>query len=132
MKRRTFMGMALGGLFLSAAMSASATTDYTPGLIKKELAAGKTLLVDYAADWCSTCAKQERVLTTLRDENPAYDKNISFIRVDWDTYDLDEVTTSRNIPRRSTLILLRGDEELGRIVAGTSKAQIKELLDKGL
>ena len=132
MKRRTFMGMALSGLLLTAAMNAFAATDYTPGLIKKELDAGKTLLVDYAADWCSTCARQERVLTTLRDENPAYDKNISFIRVDWDTYDLHEVTTSRNIPRRSTLILLRGDKELGRIVAGTGKAQIKELLDKAL
>lgn len=38
----------------------------------------------------------------------------------------------RSIPRRSTLIVLRGDEELGRIVAGTSEAQIKGLMDKGL
>ncbi len=132
MKRRTFISMALGGLLLSSAMNILAATDYTPGLIKAELDKGKTLLVDYAADWCSTCARQERVLTTLRDENPAYNEKISFIRVDWDTYDLHEVTTSRNIPRRSTLILLRGDKELGRIVAGTGKAQIKELLDKAL
>jgi thioredoxin 1 len=34
------------------------------------------------------------------------------------------------IPRRSTLVLLKGREELGRIVAGTSKAEIKSLLDK--
>lgn len=132
MKRRTFISMALGGLLLSSAMSVFAATDYTPGLIKKELAEGKTLLVDYAADWCSTCARQERVITTLRDENPAYNENISFIRVDWDTYQSHKVTTARNIPRRSTLILLRGNEELGRIVAGTGTAQIKELLDKGL
>lgn len=131
MKRRTFISMALGGLLLSSALNALAA-DYTPGLIKKELAEGKTLLVDYAAAWCSTCAAQERVLKALRKENPAYDKKISFIRVDWDAYGRHEVTSSRNIPRRSTLILLRGDKELGRIVAGTSKAQIQALLDKGL
>lgn len=131
MKRRTFINMALGGLLLSSTLSALAA-DYTPGLIKKELAEGKTLLVDYAAAWCSTCARQERVLSGLRKENPAYDEKISFIKVDWDTYGSHEVTTSRKIPRRSTLILLRGDEELGRIVAGTSKAKIKALLDKGL
>ena len=131
MKRRTFISMAVGGLLLSSALNAIAA-DYTPGLIKKELKAGKTLLVDYAAAWCSTCAAQERTIKKLRSENPAYNKNISFIRVDWDTYRSHQVTTSRNIPRRSTLILLRGDEELGRLVAATGKAQIKGLLDKGL
>jgi thioredoxin 1 len=30
------------------------------------------------------------------------------------------------------LLVLRGDRELGRIVAGTSEADIKALLDKGL
>jgi thioredoxin 1 len=30
------------------------------------------------------------------------------------------------------LIVLKGDKELGRIVAGTSKTKIKALLDKGL
>jgi hypothetical protein len=38
----------------------------------------------------------------------------------------------RGIPRRSTLIVLRGEDELGRIVAGTSESQIKGLMDKGL
>jgi thioredoxin 1 len=40
------------------------------------------------------------------------------------------VTTSRKIPRRSTLVLIKGGEEVGRLVAVTSQAQIKALLDK--
>jgi hypothetical protein len=56
----------------------------------------------------------------------------TFIRVDWDQWGRHEVTTSRSIPRRSTLLVLRGDAELGRIVAGTSEAQIKSLMDLGL
>ena len=71
-------------------------------------------------------------ITKLRNENSAYDENIVFIRVDWDTYSNHEISVMNNIPRRSTLVLLRGDEELGRIVAGTSEAKIKSLMDLGL
>ena len=110
----------------------SNTIDYTPGLIKDKLAAGETVLVDYAAKWCGVCARQERVIAKLRSNNPAFDKNMSFVRVDWDKYGRHEVSTSRKIPRRSTLVLLRGEDELGRIVAGTNVDDIKALLEKGL
>lgn len=106
--------------------------EYAPGLIKEKLAAGETVLVDYSATWCGTCKRQKKVLSELRTGNPEYDKNISFVIVDWDTFSSHEVTTSRKIPRRSTLVLLQGEEELGRIVAGTDSDQIKELLELAL
>jgi hypothetical protein len=106
--------------------------EYTPGLIEQRLAAGEVLLVDYHAVWCSTCAAQSRVITRLQAENPAYEQKITFIRVDWDSYWNAPVTKARNVPRRSTLLVLKGDQELGRIVAGTSKAAIKALLDTAL
>lgn len=129
--RRTLL---LGaGAALTLPMAARAlTADYTPGMVADRLAAGETLLVDFAADWCSTCRRQERVLGELRASNPAYDANIGFIRVDWDQYGRGELVTSLAIPRRSTLVLLRGDEELGRLVAGTSRDAIAGLLDLGL
>ncbi|MGI9294398.1 MAG: hypothetical protein ACR2PS_10485, partial [Pseudomonadales bacterium] len=75
---------------------------------------------------------QERILNELRANNSEFDKKISFIRVDWDTYGSHDVSTSRNVPRRSTLILLRGEDELGRIVAGTNSDDIRTLLELGL
>ena len=90
------------------------------------------MLVDYFADWCSVCRSQERVISALREENPAYDAKIVFMRVDWDDYRRHEVTTSRNIPRRSTLVLLKGSRELGRVVASTRKDTIRDLLDKAV
>ena len=102
------------------------------GLLKEKLAAGETVLVDFAASWCSTCKRQERVINELRAANPAFDENISFIKVDWDQFGSHEVATSRKVPRRSTLLLLRGDEELGRIVAGTNSDEIKALLELAL
>ncbi|MEL7131673.1 MAG: thioredoxin family protein [Pseudomonadota bacterium] len=130
MHRRAFIASAFASSLVPAA--AHALVDYTPGMIQEALSRGETVFVDYSAVWCSTCRRQERVLTALRAENPAYDQAMTFVKVDWDTYKSHEVTTSRAIPRRSTLLVLRGDQELGRIVAGTSQAQIKELLDLGL
>lgn len=139
MRRRSFLlaGTAAAALAAVAALSPSAgraseTIDFAPGAVEEALASGKAVLLDYAADWCSTCRAQERVLEALREENPAYDENIVFIRVDWDAYRRHAVTTDRAVPRRSTLILLRGDEELGRIVAQTSRSSIQELLDLAL
>ena len=99
MHRRHFLTLAASTALVSPLMpsiaKAGETVDYTPGLIQEALAEGKTLFVDYAADWCSTCARQERIISQLRGENPAYDEQILFIRVDWDDYGQHEVTTSR-------------------------------------
>jgi hypothetical protein len=132
MKRRSIIALAAAASLLPASAFAAGFVDYTPGLIKSELDAGKTVFVDFSAVWCSTCARQERVINALRGQNAAYDKAMTFIKVDWDQYGRHDVSKSRAIPRRSTLILLRGDEELGRIVAGTAESQIQGLMDRGL
>ncbi|MGI3186636.1 thioredoxin family protein [Nioella aestuarii] len=131
MNRRELMIM--GGAALLLAGRAGATNiDYTPGLVQQRLAAGETLFVDFFAPWCSTCRTQERHVEALRTENPAYDAAMTFIRVDWDTYGRGELAQSLQIPRRSTLVVLRGEQELGRIVAGTSRSAIQSLMDLGL
>lgn len=130
--RRTVLTLVAAASFAQAALAGEAMIDYTPGVIEDALADGKTVFVDYAAGWCSTCRSQERTIKDLRAANPAYDENLVFVRVDWDEYGGHEVSTSRNIPRRSTLIVLKGEEELGRIVAGTSRSDIEELLNTGL
>ena len=131
MHRRLFLSSAAAATLLPV-IARAGFVDYTPGLIDTALAEGQTVFVDYGAPWCGTCRRQERVISALRSENPAYDAAMTFIKVDWDSYRTHEVTTSRNIPRRSTLLVLRGDEELGRIVAGTSQDDIKALMDLGL
>jgi len=131
MNRRTFLATTAAVSTLTA-MPALAITQYTPGLVAAELAAGKTVFLDFTATWCSTCAAQRRVLEALKAENPAYEQAITFIDVDWDTYRSADLTKDLNIPRRSTLVVLKGDAELGRIVAGTSRATIQELMDTAL
>ena len=132
MNRRTFISVLTGLVLMSGMSFANESIVYTPGLIKERLSAGETLFVDYSATWCSTCKRQEKILNEIRKNNSFYDEKMTFVKIDWDTYKGHEVTSSRNIPRRSTLLVLRGDEEIGRNIAGTDPKEIEALMAKGL
>jgi thioredoxin 1 len=132
MNRRDFLIATAAVTLAMPLATAQAATDYSPELLKAELAAGKTVFLDFKASWCSTCAAQERVINALRKDNPAYDQTLSFINVDWDQWGEGDLVRQLNIPRRSTLVVLKGDQELGRIVAGTAKDEIKALMDLAL
>ena len=131
MNRRDFFALTAATIALPMGVQAAETLDYTPGLVKERLAAGETVFVDFKADWCTTCRAQERVIGGLRAENDAYNA-ITFINVDWDEFGRGDLARELNIPRRSTLVVLRGDEELGRVVARTSRADIQALMDIAL
>ena len=132
MKLSTIISFFTGLLLMSDMSFANESIMYTPGLIKERLSRGETLFVDYSATWCSTCKRQEKILTEIRENNSSYDEKMTFVKIDWDTYKDHEVTSSRNIPRRSTLLVLRGDKEIGRIIAGTDPKKIEALMAEGL
>lgn len=130
--RRHLLLASAAALTVPALTAFASTISYEEGLVEKHLAAGDTVFLDFKASWCSTCRAQERVIKALKKDNPEYDAKIVFIDVDWDEFGGSQLTKSLNIPRRSTLVVLKGDAELGRIVAGTSKSAIKELMDTAL
>ena len=72
------------------------------------------------------------MLKKLRAGYPEYNKTITFVLIDWDTYKNADVTTSRMIPRRSTMVLIKDGKEIGRLVAQTNERQIKALLIKAV
>lgn len=131
MKRRDFITLTAVATLVPLTLSAN-VEDYTAGMAKEALAAGKIVFLDFSATWCSTCAAQDRVINALRDENSDYDANITFLKVDWDDFGDGKLSNALKIPRRSTLVVLKGDAELGRIVAGTSRKAIKKLMDTAL
>ncbi|MBV7394317.1 thioredoxin family protein [Mameliella sediminis] len=133
MDRRTFLALSAGAATAALPLAAiAAPLAYTPGLVTKHLNKGDTVFLDFKASWCTTCAAQERVLKALKDADASYEANVTFIDVDWDDPASASLIKSLKIPRRSTLVVLKGDQELGRIVAQTSRASIKGLMDTAL
>lgn len=136
MKRRDFLCLTAAAsaatLAPHASAAASAPLDYQPALLNERLKAGDTVFLDFKASWCTTCRAQERAINALKASNPAYDEAITFINVDWDQWGGSDLVKQLKIPRRSTLVVLRGNKELGRIVADTSKSNIKKLMDTAL
>jgi thiol:disulfide interchange protein len=134
MNRRDFIALtstAAVTLALPVVVKA-ATLPYSPELLSERLAAGETVFLDFKASWCSTCKAQERVISALKAENAAYVEKITFIDVDWDLHGKSQIVQEMKIPRRSTLVVLRGNQELGRIVAQTGRDEIKALMDTAL
>lgn len=130
MDRRHFL-LSSGAAILATPALAGSGIAYTPGLVKQKLAAGEVVFVDFYTDWCTTCASQQRTIKALKAENPQYEA-ITFVSVDWDQHSRSKLAKELKIPRRSTLVVLTKDGELGRIVAGTRKKDIKALMDKAL
>lgn len=130
-RRELLLGASMLALVPFAARAQDMLT-YSPGLPQERLAAGETVFIDVSAPWCGTCRAQGRAIDDLRAMNPAYDASITFIRMDWDTYGRSEYARSLGVQRRSTLILLRGDQILGTVVADTRMESIQELMDLAL
>ena len=128
MRRRHLL--ALAGLPLLAAIppARAAGGKFDAAAFAAAQAAGKPILVDIWASWCSTCAKQGPILSKLL-ADPAMKGLVAF-RVDFDTQkDAVQALGARN---QSTLIVFRGREERGRSVGDTAEDSIRALLLKAV
>ena len=123
-------GLALTAALTVAPVQASVTT-FTVSGYNKLLKSGQPFIIGVHTEWCSTCAAQKRIISQLRKKSP-YNK-LRLVQMDWDKYRGSKIGKSLRIPRRSTLIMYNANgKEVGRIIAGTSRSQIKKLIDKGV
>ena len=90
--------------------------------------AGKPILIEIHASWCSTCAAQKPILSQLIGL-PKY-KDLTVLRVDFDSQ--KEEVHSLQARVQSTLIVFKGATEVGRSVGDTKRDTIAALLDKAI
>ena len=134
MKRYWIALFALLSLVFSGVTTAQADEwiTYKPGVVEAAVASHEPTLLFYRTTWWGTCVRQGRVLKKLRESFPEYNRKITFILIDWDIHKDGRVTTSRKIPRRSTMVLIKGSREVARLIGKTDEGSIKAFLNKAL
>ena len=90
--------------------------------------AGKTILVDVHASWCTTCAAQEPILESLLQEESLAE--VVPMRVDFDAD--REFVEAYQIPRQATILVFQGETETARSVAETDAELLRAEIVAGL
>jgi thioredoxin 1 len=129
MQRRTLLILTAAAVLATPAFAVEPAT-YSPELVAQELAAGKTVLIDFSASWCPSCQTQGRHLEALREENPAYDAAITFVEADWDTYKDSPLAQQYGVSHRGSLLVLRGDAVVFQSTTHSTKDALKAMLDQ--
>lgn len=125
--RRTFVALALAAP-LAAALPAIAASKYSPAVLAEAQKSGKPILVEVTAPWCPTCKAQKVVLNEL--DKQARFKDFVKIEVDFDSQ--KDALKTLKATMQSTLIVYKGDKEMGRLAGETNKGAIEALLAKAL
>ena len=127
--RRSFL-LACAGLTVALALPAMAAPSqpFDEAAFRAAQQAGKTILVEVHADWCSACAKQKPIVESLSKE-PGFDKVVRF-KVDFDKP--GTALKTLRVTSQATLVLFKGGKEVARSTFDTDAASIRAMLAKGV
>jgi len=113
---------------VTSACTAAATDSepFTEARFRALQSENALILVDVAASWCPTCARQAKAIASYREANPGV--ALQVLRVDYD--DQKEWVKKFKAPRQSTLILFRGTEQVWFSVAEKDPQVIADAIDQ--
>ncbi|ACT47025.1 thioredoxin family protein [Methylotenera mobilis] len=118
-------------LMLSVLFAGSAMADtvaFTQAAFAKLQLEGKPILVHIHANWCPTCRAQAPIISSLLKQK--YFQTVTSLRVDFDQQ--KDIVKAFHASRQSTLIVFKGNKELGRSLGDTTPDGIEKLLRKTL
>jgi thioredoxin 1 len=127
-RRQTLaISLALGAALAVPAFALSGTK-FTPAALADAQKAGKSVLVEVGAPWCPTCKTQAPILSKLLGTDKF--KSVVKLDIDFDSQKAD--LKALGVQQQSTLIVYKGDKEVGRSTGDTNAASIEAMLAKAL
>jgi len=123
---KSFKILFASALLLGSSLVAQAGQPFDPNAFRQAQAAGKPILIDVTASWCPTCKQQRPIVQEIEKATP----NLVVYEVDFDS--AKEVLKRFRVQSQSTLIVFKGDSEVGRSTGVTDPANIRALVSKGL
>jgi thioredoxin 1 len=121
-------GAIIAGALFAAPAFAAESINYSSATFAAAQTAGRPILVEIHASWCSTCKAQAQVLGALESE-PQF-KDLLIVRVDFDSQ--KDVVRQFGARAQSTLITFKGGKETGRSVGDTDPQSLADLLNKAI
>ena len=125
MRRITFLtGLLATTVFAAFGVKAATQQLWDKPVFDAALAANKPILVAVHAPWCPICAKQRPILDELA-RDPAF-KDMIMMTVDFDSQ--KPIVVAFGVQKQSTLIVIRGGQEVARSTGETDAGRIRALL----
>jgi thiol-disulfide isomerase/thioredoxin len=128
LNRRRTLALAAGLAAILAGPALAMSTKFTSEGLLAAKASGKPVLVDVSAPWCPVCKAQKAVLAELGKMSKF--AGFTILEVDFDSQ--KDALKALKADKQSTLIVFKGDKEMGRIVGDARKESIEALLAKAL
>jgi len=100
---------------------------YTEAAFKDAKAKGQTVVVDFHADWCSTCKKQKPILESLLKQKEF--ENVIGLSADYDKE--KALKKELGIKKQSTVIVFKGAKEINRSTGTTSETELRTQIAAG-
>ncbi len=126
--RRLVLAGSMLAAFGFASAASAAEIPFTPEGFAAAQKAGKHVLVAVHATWCPICKQQIPILDKLSGEQKF--KDMTIMRVDFDAQ--KPIVQGFGVQKQSTLIVFKGEKELGRTTGDTKADSIEQLLAKGI
>lgn len=131
MHRRHFLTASAALLAMPHVAQAYAPLAYAPATWRDVRESTDKLVLNFRASWSLTCQMKQDLLTTLLQEDPAY-RALTFVEVDWDTFGPAQWTQRLKVQRNSTLLGMKDNKEVARIVNEPFERALRRLLDATL
>ena len=115
-------------LFAFSANAIEKKTTFDQKLFNKAQSEGKIIVISSWIEYCSSCAKQMKILQTAKKEGELSD--IKFDNIEYFSFDVTnkEISNLFKVQYQTTLLIFKGNKEVYRSIGETTPDLIYEAL----